>query len=144
MANWDDLKTYFWYVFGILGVVLFWIGVWDGVGGLPYLTNPWISMAIGLVMFAFSKKLFKEGGLLAGEKKPVEEILHQVRLHPQKQEFHIKYLDHFKKKHLFLHGKKLHRLEKGFAVFIDEGKELFVPMHRVVEVLQKGKTHWKV
>ena len=140
----EELKQYFWYIFGVLGVVFFWIGIWDGVGRLYYLKNPWISLAIGLAMFALSKKIFKEGDGSRGERKPVESILQNVYQHPQKHEFHIKYIDHLRNKHYLLHAKNLHRLEKGFAIFLDKGKELFVPMHRVVEVLHKGKTHWKV
>ncbi len=144
MLSLDDIKIYSWYVFGVLGVVLFWVGIWDGIGSLPYLNNPWISMAIGLGMFAVSKKIFKEGGFLAGGKKQVEEVLYSIRQHPEKHQFHIKYFDNLKNKQILLHAKKLHHLEKGFVIFLDQGKEVFVPVHRVVEVLYKGKTHWKV
>ena len=52
MAMMEKIKQYFWFMFGIIGVVLFWAGVWEGIGGLPYLENPLISLIAGLGLFA--------------------------------------------------------------------------------------------
>ena len=67
-------------------------------------------------------------------------ILHGVHRHPQKHEFHIKYHDKIKKKDIVYRADKLDRIEKGFLVFVEKGKEEgFIPIHRVTEVLHKGK-----
>lgn len=144
MISTIQLKSYFWYIFGIMGVVFFWTGVWDGIGNLGPLQNPLISLIVGLVMLTLSGFIFKESGMFGSGEKAIENILQGVHHHPQKHEFHIKYLDKIKGKHLHLEASKLKSIEKEFLVFLDNtGKEIFIPHHRVMEILHKGKTHWK-
>jgi len=144
MISMQDLKKYFWFVFGIMGVVFFWVGIWDGIGSLPYLSNPPISLAVGLLMFSVSKLIFKDADIFGGEeKKEVQKIIQKVRRHPKKHEFHIKYEDKIKNKEVILKFSKLDDVEKEFLVFLEKGKEIFVPLHRVTEITHKKKTHWK-
>ncbi len=143
MINLEKVKKYFWYVFGLIGVVFFWAGVWDGLGNLSYLQNPLISLAVGIIMLTISGFIFKESNPFWGKEKAVMTILQKVHAHPRKHEFHIKYHDELKKKEIIYRADKLKAIEKDFLVFLEKGKEVFVPTHRVKEVLHKGKTHWK-
>ena len=139
----EDIKKYFWYVFGTIGVVFFWAGVWDGLGNLWLLQNAIISFVVGFTLLGLSGVIFKDANPLWETEKPVKSEAKKVHRHPQKQEFHFKYNDHVKNKELLLHAQKLQRVEKEFLVFLDKGKEVFVPLHRITEILHKGKTHWK-
>ncbi|MBI2582545.1 hypothetical protein HYV87_05470 [Candidatus Woesearchaeota archaeon] len=139
----EDLKKYFWYVFGIMGVVYFWAGVWDGLGNIGPLQKPWFSFIIGILLLALSRVILKDANPLWELEKPVKTQAKKVHGHPQKHEFHFKYKDHVKDKELLLHAQKLQRIEKEFLVFLDKGKEVFVPLHRVTEIMHKEKTHWK-
>ena len=142
--NIEQIKPYFWYIFGILGVVFFWAGVWDGLGGLPLLANPAVSLALGLMMLTLSPFIFLETPPLWGQPKEVEIVMHQVHNHPQRHEFHFQYWDTLLKKELKIHVINLHKIEKGFAICLDKnGRELFVPLHRITEILHKEETHWK-
>ena len=143
MVEWEDVKQYFWYIFGIMGVVFFWAGTWDGLGNLGPLENPWVSFGVGAVLLSLSGLLFKDANPLWEPEKAVKTEAKKVHRHPQKHEFHFKYADHIKNKEQVIHAKNLKRVEKEFLVFLDEGKERFVPLHRVTEILHKGKTHWK-
>lgn len=143
MAANEDIKKYFWYLFGILGVVFFWAGTWDGLGNVGLLENPLISLLVGVVLLSLTGVIFKDANPLWEAEKPVSTAAKKVHRHPQKQEFHFKYEDHVQKKELAIHAGKLKRIEKGFLVFLDKGKEVFVPLHRVTEILHNGKTHWK-
>ncbi len=143
MAAGEDIKKYFWYLFGILGVVFFWAGTWDGFGNVGLLENPLISLLVGVVLLSLSGIIFKDANPLWEVEKPVKSEAKKVHRHRQKKEFHFKYQDHVKKKELLLHAGKLKRIEKDFLVFLDQGKEVFVPLHRVTEILHNGKTHWK-
>ncbi len=138
----EEWKRYFWYFFGTLGVVFFWAGVWDGfIGPGPYLSRPWVSALVGAAMLAFSGLLRKEAAdpLRAAEKQ-LHATLHKVRNHPQKHEFHIQYEDHLRRKKVLLKADRLQRIEKGFLVLYGKGKEeMFVPIHRVINVFHKGK-----
>ncbi len=141
--NKEQLKKYFWTLFGIIGVVLFWIGVWEGIGGLPYISNPFVSLITGLVMFTLSGVIFKEFNPLQSMEKSALSVLQTISTHPQKHEFHISYKDKIKNKEFKFKGDKFKRIEKDFLVFLEEGKEIFIPIHRVTEIFHKNKTHWK-
>ncbi|MEK6899604.1 MAG: hypothetical protein AABX05_00625 [Nanoarchaeota archaeon] len=143
MISWEDIKKYFWYLFGVMGIVFFWTGTWDGLGNLGWLVNPLISLIVGLAMLGLSGIIFKDSNPLWEAEKPIKTEAKKVHNHPLKHEFHFKYKDHMKNKEYLLHAKKLDRIEKEFLVFLEEGKEVFVPLHRVTEILHKGKTHWK-
>ncbi len=144
MISTTQFKSYFWYVFGIMGIVFFWTGIWDGIGNLGPLKNPLVSLLVGLAMLTLSGFIFKDSELFGVGEKTAGTILRQVHHHPHKEEFHIKYLDKIKGTHLLLEAGKLKSIEKEFLVFLDkEDKEIFIPIHRVMEVLHKGKSHWK-
>ncbi len=143
MIGLEELKKYFWYLFGVMGVVFFWSGTWDGLGNLWLLKNPVISFIVGIILLGLSGLIFKDANPLWEAEKAVKSEAKKVHHHPQKDEFHFKYQDHTQKKEIAIHAGKLKRIEKEFLVFLDKGKEVFVPLHRVTEILRKGKTHWK-
>lgn len=143
MIDWEDVKKYFWYLFGTIGVVFFWAGVYDGLGYLPIIEKPLVSLIVGIAMLSLSGVLLKGANPLWEPEKPVKTAAKKVHRHPQKHEFHFKYEDKVKNKDILIHAHKLQRIEKEFLVFLDQGKEVFVPMHRVTEIMHKGKTHWK-
>ena len=140
--NTINLKRYFWYFFGMMGVVFFWAGVWDGIGSLPYLVSPWISLAVGLVMLISAKKIFS-GMVESPENKEVNSILQHVHHHPKKQEFNINYKDKLLKKETMIGAGKVKDIEKDFLIMMENKKEVFVPLHRITKITHKGKTHWK-
>ena len=143
MISLEEIKKYFWYLFGVMGIVFFWSGTWDGLGNLWLLQNPIISFIVGIILLGLSGVIFKEANPLWEIENPVKTQAKKVHHHPQKHEFHFKYEDHVKNKELLLHAQNLQRIEKEFLVFLDKGKEIFVPLHRVTEILHKGKTHSK-
>ncbi|MDO8656622.1 MAG: hypothetical protein Q7K45_05265 [Nanoarchaeota archaeon] len=140
----EDIQRYFWYFFGVLGVVFFWTGVWDGVGNLGYLENPLVSLFIGTAMLLIGGIIRKTDNVNQQE-LIAHNVLREVHHHPLKHEFHVKYFDKMRKKEVLIGGEQLHRLEKGFMVLLEKGgKELFVPIHRVTEVLHQGKSYKKL
>jgi len=82
--------------------------------------------------FSFSKK-----------SKTIEDAIHHIKKHPQKEEFKISYFDKIKKGMIHLEGKFVKKVEKGMVVLEKDGKEIFIPLHRVNEVKHKGKSYWK-
>lgn len=141
----QKIKQYFWSIFGAIGIIAFWAGVWDGIGGLPFLQSPWISLLVGMAMLTFSGLIYKQFSPLEEMEKSVNDALHQVHIHPQKEEFHIKFHDRMLKKDVLMKAEHLRNIEKGFLVFAEKsGKEIFVPVHRVTEVLRKNKLFWKL
>ena len=144
MITGEDIKKYCWYFFGIIGVVLFWAGVWDGLGHLPYIEKPWVSFLLGVIMLSFSGVIFKGANPLWESERNVASVIKKIHQHPLKHEFMIKYKDMAYKKELPLSAKNLKDIEKEFLVFIEkDGREIFVPFHRITQILHKGKSYWK-
>ncbi|MEK6845854.1 MAG: RNA repair domain-containing protein [Nanoarchaeota archaeon] len=141
----EKLKQYFWSIFGAIGIIAFWAGVWEGIGGLPYLENAGVSLVVGLVLLTFSGLFYKQFDPLGEVEKSVHKTLHFVHRHPQKEEFHIKYHDRMRKKEIILNLGELRNIEKGFLVLVEKGKkESFIPIHRVTHISHREKTLWKV
>lgn len=144
MVSIDEIKRYSWFTFGILGVVFFWTGVWDGIGGLPYLNNPLISLLVGIFLLGISKFVLRGADpFWGGEENRVINAVQKVKKHKLSHEFDIKFKDKTKHQTQSIKANKLKDIEKGFMILIEEGKEIFIPMHRVTEILHKGKPHWK-
>ncbi len=161
MITRERLVAYWWYFFGVIAVILFWAGVWEGVAGLPescrycpevweklgwlpYLSNPFVSLAIGIVMLLLSRFIFKGSDPIQEAEKAAQKALHQVHTHPQREEFHFKYFDKIKQKHMLVRADKVKKIERGFLVMLEKGKEWFIPVHRVNEILHKGKSYHKL
>src|SRR3989338_6280169 len=97
MITGEEIKKYFWYLFGMIGVVFFWAGVWDGLGNIhPIIANPWLSLALGIILLGLSGIIFKDANILWEREKPVMSEAKKVHNHPNKEEFHFKYQDHLK------------------------------------------------
>lgn len=144
MANPEEMKRYFWFFFGVLGVVFFWAGVWEGIGHLGPLKSPWVSLLVGIILLTIGG-IIRKTDQVKQQDIVAKNALHKVHTHPQKPEFHIKYFDKLKKQEILLNGKQLQRIEKGFLVFLEQsGKELFIPIHRVTEILHLGKSFKKL
>ena len=140
----EALKHYFFAAIGVVGIVLFWAGLWDGVGNLWLLVNPLVSLVVGIVILASSGLLLKEFDPLEEEERKMRDQMLKIHHHPQKHEFHIKFHDRMKGKDVLHEARHLKDIEKGFLVFVEkEGKEIFVPINRIKEILHKGKSYWK-
>src|SRR3989344_1810387 len=110
IAN-EDIKRYFWFLFGVLGIVFFWAGVWDGVGYLPYLINPLVSLIVGISILSISGLFLKEFDPLKEVDEAKTKVIHDVHTHPEKHLFHFKYADHEKKSHQLIPAKSFKRIE---------------------------------
>jgi uncharacterized protein (UPF0248 family) len=51
----------------------------------------------------------------------------------------LHYYDSLKKKHLQLKTHKIKRIESNFVVFEEDGREHFLPIHRITKIHHKGK-----
>lgn len=137
----EQLKHYFWSIFGITGIVFFWAGLWDGVGYLSILKNPLISFLIGITIISISGSLYTWYDHLASNENAIHNALKIVHHHPNKQEFYLKYYDKTNNKHIKIGVGLIKRIEKDILVLSYPllKKEVFIPIHRVKEIFYKGK-----
>ena len=135
------------YLFSLLyatGIILFWRGIWEGFGALPILEEPFVSLFIGLAILTFSGIIFKEFDPFGGLEKSTLRIMHAIHHHPQRKKFTIFYHDRFKKKNIGMKASSIHNIEKNVISFRIQGKEIFIPVHRVRELQKSGKIIWRL
>jgi len=137
-------KHFLWSLAGATGVILFWKGIWEGVGGLPIIASPWVSLFLGLVILTFSGLIFREFDPLGGIEKGVLKVLSDVQHHPKKHEFHIIYFDSIQKKNVKFMASDIRHIEKNSMSVHEKGREIFIPIHRVLEIHRNGEIVWKV
>lgn len=139
-------KHFLWSLLAAVGVVLVWKGLWEGMREIPYAGDPWVLFFIGFAMLTFSGMIFKEFDPLGSIDKSIKKVFNQIRVNPNKKDFEIKYFDKVKKKEIIIHAEKIKHLEKGYLVVEHQtGKqEVFIPTHRLTEVMYKGKKYWQL
>jgi uncharacterized protein (UPF0248 family) len=137
-------KHFLWSIFGAAGIILFWKGIWEGVGSLPLLENAWVSLFVGLVVLTFSGIIFREFDPLGGIEKGTLKIMHHIHSHPEKHKFFFKYFDRIKKKEISVNAKHIRHVEKNMIAIHHQGRELFIPLHRIRSVHKNGKSVWRM
>ena len=139
-------KHFLWSLYAAIAVIFTWKGLWEGLYKLPYIGDPFIFLSIGLFMLTLSGVIFKEFDPLGGVEKTVNKILHFVYNHPGRRDFSIMYKDKAGKKDVVVNADRLRGFEKGALVMEHERRkeEFFLPVHRVTEILYKGKTYWRL
>jgi len=139
-------KHFLWALISAIGIILVWKGLWEGLYEIPYLGDSWVALFVGLTMLTLSGLIFREFDPLGGIDKSINRIVKQVSTHPKRQEFQIKYQDKIKKKEMVINASDIKYVEKDSLVVLDakSQQELFIPVHRITEVVQNGKTYWKL
>lgn len=142
-----------------IAIIFTWKGIWDALYAIPFLGSlscpsfltlesctPLVFFFLGFAMLTVSGAIFKEFDPLGGIQKAVNKTLHSVHTHHDQKNFQFKYYDKSQKKHLLIPASWVKKIEKGALVVVPphHKQELFIPMHRVTEVLYKGKSYWRL
>lgn len=131
-------------IFMAMGVIFVWKGLWEGIYEIPHIGNEWVILFIGFAVLTFSGLIFREFDPLGNLEKSIRKAIFQVKNDPKKHQFKIKYYDKNKKKHLTIEAKHVDSIEKGSMIIKQDGKEVFIPLHRIEEIVRGGKTHWRL
>ena len=143
-----------------IAVIFTWKGIWDGLYEIPFLGDlscpsilgnlesctPLVFLFLGFAMLTISGVIFKEFDPLGGIQKAVNKTLHSVQTHQDKKNFQFKYYDKAQKKYVTIPAELVKKIEKGALVVVSpqQKQEIFIPIHRVTEVLYKGKSYWRL
>jgi len=143
-------KHFLWSLVAAVGVVFVWKGLWEGAYVLadtyaPMLSDPFVFLFIGLAMLTLSGLIFHEFDPLGSMDKSVKKIIHKIVSGSEQKYYEIKYRDNIKKKDILLPARKIFRMERDALIFRhEERREEFIPFYRIVEILYKGKTFWRL
>ncbi len=137
-------------LYAAVAIIFAWKGMWEGIYEIPYVSDylgdPLVFLFLGLAMLTLSGLIFKEFDPLGSIQKGESKVLHTVFRHPQKKEFTLKYEDKVKKQEVEISVSSIKALEKGslIVVFPNKRQEVFIPFHRVTEILRLGKQYWRL
>ena len=139
-------RHFLWSLYSAVAIIFIWKGLWEGIYEIPYFGDPFVFLFIGLAMLTFWGVIFREFDPLGGLEKSIDKVLHLVYNHPHKEDFQIKYYDKSRKEHRSIGARNLKGFEKGALVLQHEHKrqEVFIPLHRVTEIMFKGKSYWRL
>ncbi len=139
-------RHFLWSLLAAIGVIFVWKGLWEGLYEIPYLGDPWVALFFGLVILTFSGLIFREFDPLGSIEKSANKVVRSVFNNSNRKEFHLKYHDKVKKKDILICGDLIKSIEKSTIVIKDKNKnqEYFIPIHRITEITQKGKTYWRM
>ena len=146
-----------------VAVIFTWKGIWEGIYEIPFVgslkcppsavnifgledCSALVYLFIGFSMLIFSGAIFKEFDPLGGIQKAVNKTLHSVHTHQDKKNFHFKYYDKSQKKYVTIPANWVTKIEREALVVVMPSKkqEIFIPVHRIIEVLYKGKSYWRL
>lgn len=133
-------------LYAAIAIVFTWKGIWDGIYEIPYIADPFVFLFLGFAILTLSGLIFKNFDPFGSIEEGVKKTLHSVYTHQQKEKFHLKYYDKAQKKQITVPAKWIKKIEKGAVVLVPPHKkqEIFVPIHRVSEVLYNGKRYWRL
>lgn len=142
-----------------IAIIFTWKGIWGGLYEIPFLgklncpsfigletCTPLVFLFLGFAMLTISGAIFKEFDPLGGIQKAVNKTLHSVNSHHDKKNFQFKYYDKEQKKYATIPATWVKKIEKGALVVVSpqQKQEVFIPIHRITEVLYKGKSYWRL
>ncbi len=140
-------RHFLWSLYAAVAVIFAWKGLWDIVYLFPYIPEvgiPFVALFVGSVMLVLSGVIFKEFDPLGGLSKAADKMAHQVYNHPERENFQVKYHDKSLNKDLLLPASRIQKIERGaFILKHNKDQEIFVPLHRITEILYKGKSYWR-
>ena len=140
-------KHFLWSLFVAVGVIMVWKGLWEGLYEIPYLGDAWVALFIGLTMLTLSGIIFKEFDPLGNLDKSAKSMIKLITTHPDRKHFMLKYHDNHLKKDITFNASDIRGVEKDSIVLNVDGKkskEVFIPAHRVNEIVHQGKTYWRL
>ena len=137
-------KHFLWSLFGAIGLILFWRGVWELPADLPFNDLPWISLFIGLLILTISGLVFREFDPLGGLEKTLGNTFRHIYNAQDKGSYVIIYHHPGLKKDVHINGAALRSVEQNYLIFEDaKKKEFFVPFDHITEINHDGKIYWR-
>ncbi len=136
-------RHFLWSLYAAVAIIFLWKGIWDGIYYLPYIGDPFVFLFIGLALLTFTGLLFSEFDPLGSLEKAVGKRVHYVSHHPRRHEFTLKYKDKAQGKDKAIPAAAIRGIEKNMLIAEAGGRELFIPLQRITEIQQQGKTYWR-
>ncbi len=140
----DQDKTFLMSLAYATGIILFWRGIWEGSAEIPILDNAWVSLFLGLTILTLTGWIYTQFDAFSLRTNRLLNALTNVIHDETKGVKHfISYFDELTNKHHRVAVSHVRRVEQHHVVIEKDGREFFVPVHRI-SAMHRGKTLvWK-
>jgi len=125
------------------GIIMFWRGIWGIADITPLLDNVFVSFFIGLLVLTLTGIIYREFDPLEQKLGRISRLLEHIVSEKKAHEYDIHYYDEILNKQQKVNAIHFRRMEYSYLVIKKHEKEFFIPVQRVVQVCQKGKSIWK-
>jgi len=126
-------------------MIIYWRGLWDILYLIPIVDNPFVSLFIGLTVITLSGVVFAQFDPLKAKTTKIMNLLNDIASHKhmKEEDYELWYHDETTDEIHPVGHHNIKKLEHNFVVTEVDGKEFFIPVHRLRHVKQKGVTIWK-
>ncbi len=137
-------KHFFLALLVVTGIIFFWRGAWGIMDHLPIIENYVVSLFIGLLIMTFSGVIYREFIPEEEPLTPVVDLVKDIFKHPheRRKKYVIKYYDEIAKMLKEIQHAHIKKVEHNFLVTEENGKEVFIPIHRIKQIHKEGKIIW--
>lgn len=141
-------KHFLWSLWMGSGMIFVWRGIWEGIYEVPYIGKEgaaeWVALFLGLTILTLSGLIFKNFDPLGSFEKSIHDKLRYIMSRADNAQYKILYQDKSQKDPLSFSAADIQELEKSTLIMHKKGKqEVFIPTHRISEILYQGKSYWK-
>lgn len=131
-------------IYSAIAIIFVWKGIWNGIYEIPYINDPFVFLFVGFAMLTLSGIIFQEFDPLGGVEKAISRKMAEVAHDKEKQHYQISYEDKHLKKNILVEAKDIEKVEgKAIIIRTKDRKEMFIPYHRIKEIIYKGKAIWR-
>lgn len=126
------------------GIILFWRGIWEGSAEIPILSNVWVSLFLGLLILTLTGWIYRQFDAFSmGTNKLINTLTHVVHEEAKGVKHFLFYFDELTNKHHRVPMSRVRKVEETHVVLEHEGKEVFIPLHRISAIHRGGKALWR-
>jgi len=159
MALREQDKHFLSSLFSAVAIIFVWKGLWEGLYYVPFLGDlscpdyaifanvetctPFVFLFIGFAMLTFSGTIFKEFDPLGSIEKAITEKIKEVAELKNSNDYIIIYEDKHNDKVKKLSASKIYRVDKKAIIYKENQQEVFIPLHRIKEIVRKGEKVWR-
>lgn len=126
------------------GIILFWRGIWEGSLEIPILDNAWVSLFLGLLILTLTGWIYREFDVFSVKTNKLMNMLtHVVHEEVKGVRHFLFYFDELANKDRRVPLKNVRKVEQTQVVVEQDGREVFIPLHRISAIHRGGKALWR-
>jgi len=102
-----------------------------------------VSFFLGLLILTLTGYIYREFDPFGQRTSKILKLLHNVSTAKKEEGYAVHYYDELSKQHHRIEPENIKRIEHNTIILEKNGKEFFVPIHRISRIHKKNEVVWK-